>query len=448
MACRLFVTPCSLRTPPRGMNCPIGASGRASGARWRPSRNWNWNQTRTGTCSRPESRGARRDNAPRRGQEEAHRSRPPAGGHQQSLRPGEVHPSRPPEHPASVVGAATLGGGAGGHFRADGHALDRLSSRRGSIMAEVTSFFAHGSRWVRADFHLHTRLDREFKDTGTEQDFVTRYVAALKEADIHVGVITNHNKFDREEFKAIRRAAKRESIYLIPGVELSVKDGRNGIHTLVAFHDDWVDNQENKDHINTFLGLTFAGQAGYENSNARSNHDLQQTLRELDKFEKDYLLIFAHVEEENGLWSALDGGRITELGENELFRSRTAAFQKVRTRDTREKVKGWLGGWYPSEVEGSDPKAIIEIGRGDPTFIKIGAFTFEAVQFALKPGAERLSGKAVPRQVHSWVRSLRFEGGILDGKRVDLSEEMNCLIGIRGSGKSAILESLRCALAV
>jgi len=313
-------------------------------------------------------------------------------------------------------------------------------------MAEVTSFFAHGSRWVRADFHLHTRLDREFKDTGTEQDFVTRYVAALKEADIHVGVITNHNKFDREEFKAIRRAAKRESIYLIPGVELSVKDGRNGIHTLVAFHDDWVDNQENKDHINTFLGLTFAGQAGYENSNARSNHDLQQTLRELDKFEKDYLLIFAHVEEENGLWSALDGGRITELGENELFRSRTAAFQKVRTRDTREKVKGWLGGWYPSEVEGSDPKAIIEIGRGDPTFIKIGAFTFEAVQFALKPGAERLSGKAVPRQVHSWVRSLRFEGGILDGKRVDLSEEMNCLIGIRGSGKSAILESLRYAL--
>lgn len=313
-------------------------------------------------------------------------------------------------------------------------------------MAEVTSFFAHGSRRVRADFHLHTRWDREFKDNGTEQDFVARYVAALKQADIRVGVITNHNKFDRDEFKAIRKAAKKEDIYLMPGVELSVKDGRNGIHTLVVFQEDWVDNRENTDHINSFLGLTFAGQSGYDNSNARSNHDLLETLRELDKFERDYLLIFAHVEEDNGLWGALDGGRITELGENELFRSRTAAFQKVRTREKREKVKGWLGAWYPPEVEGSDPKAISEIGRGDPTFIKIGAFTFEAVQFALKPGAERLSGKAVPRQVHSWVRSLRFEGGILDGKRVDLSEEMNCLIGVRGSGKSAILESLRYAL--
>lgn len=313
-------------------------------------------------------------------------------------------------------------------------------------MTENTFFFSHGGRWVRADFHLHTRRDKEFKDVGTEQDFVARYVAALKQADIRVGIITNHNKFDRDEFKALRKAARKEDIYLMPGVELSVKDGRNGIHTLVVFHDEWVDNRENADHINSFLGLTFAGQTGYDNSNARSNHDLLETLRELDKFEKDYFLIFAHVEESNGLWGGFDGGRITELGQNELFRSRTAAFQKVRTRDLRAKVQGWLAGWYPAEVEGSDPKAMDEIGHGEQTFIKIGAFTFEAVQFALKPGADRLSNEAVQRLVHSWVRSVSFEGGILDGKRIDLSDEMNCLIGIRGSGKSAVLECLRFAL--
>jgi len=313
-------------------------------------------------------------------------------------------------------------------------------------MHEITNFFSHGCRWVRADFHLHTRQDKEFNDAGSEQDFVSRYVAALKQAGIRVGVITNHNKFDWDEFKALRKSANKEDIYLMPGVELSVKDGRNGIHTLVIFHEDWVDNRENADHINSFLGLTFAGQTGYDNSNARSNHDLLETLRELDKFAKDYLLIFAHVEDDSGLWGALDGGRINELGKNELFYSHTASFQKVRTRDKREKVKGWLGAWYPSEVEGSDPKTLDEVGRGESTFIKIGAFTFEAVQFALKPGADRLSDKAVQRQVHSCVRSIRFEGGILDGKRIDLSNEMNCLIGIRGSGKSAVLECLRFAL--
>jgi predicted ATPase len=313
-------------------------------------------------------------------------------------------------------------------------------------MADETGFFSHGNRWIRADFHLHTRRDKEFKDSGKEQDFVARYVASLSSADIRVGIITNHNKFDREEFKALRKAANKENIYLLPGVELSIKDGRNGIHTLVVFHEDWVDNRENMDHINSFLGLTFAGQTNYDNSNARSNHDLLETIRELDKFERDYLLIFAHVETDNGLWGGLDGGRITELGRNELFRSHCDAFQKVRKRSLREKVQGWLDGRYPSEVEGSDPKSMDEIGRGEQTFIKIGAFTFEAVQFALKPGAERLSGEAVQKQVHSWVRSIRFEGGMLKGKHVDLSSEMSCLIGVRGSGKSAVLECLRYAL--
>ena len=313
-------------------------------------------------------------------------------------------------------------------------------------MAETSNFFAHGSRWVRADFHLHTRQDREFKDDGTEQDFVARYVAALKEADIRVGVITNHNKFNLEEFKAIKKAAKQQDIYLLPGVELSVKDGANGIHTLIVFREDWITNQEQADHINGFLSVTFGGQANYDNNNARSNHDLLETLRELDKFQRDYFLIFAHVEAENGLWGGMKGGRIQELGKNELFVGKTAGFQKVQTRDLRQKVQGWLGGWYPSEVEGSDPKAMAEIGRGETTFLKIGAFTFEAVQFALKPGADRVAQAQPSRQPHSWVRSIRFEGGILDGKRFDFSDHLNCLIGTRGSGKSAVLEALRYAL--
>jgi chromosome segregation protein len=313
-------------------------------------------------------------------------------------------------------------------------------------MAEENSFFAHGSRWARADFHLHTRRDKEFKYALPENNFVGDYIASLKQVDIRVGVIANHNKFDLDEFKALRKAARKEDIYLMAGVELSVKDGSNGIHTLVVFREDWIDNKENADYINNFLGLTFAGQTGYDSSNARSSHALIETIRELDKYGKDYFLIFAHVEDSNGLWDGLDGGRIAEFGKNQEFRLRTAAFQKVRTRDKREKVKGCLENWYPAEVEGSDPKSMVEIGRGKATFIKVGAFTFEAIQFVLKPGADRLCQDTVQKQLHSWVRSIRFEGGILDGKRLNLSSEMNCLIGIRGSGKSAILECLRYGL--
>ncbi|MCH5036865.1 AAA family ATPase, partial [Listeria monocytogenes] len=36
-----------------------------------------------------------------------------------------------------------------------------------------------------------------------------------------------------------------------------------------------------------------------------------------------------------------------------------------------------------------------------------------------------------------------FLGGKLDGKKIYLSPELNCLIGIRGSGKSSIIEAIR-----
>jgi len=65
--------------------------------------------------------------------------------------------------------------------------------------------FAHGSAWVRADFHLHTKADKEFKYNGDENAFVGAYVDALKKADIRLAVITNHNKFDADEFKALRK---------------------------------------------------------------------------------------------------------------------------------------------------------------------------------------------------------------------------------------------------
>jgi len=110
--------------------------------------------------------------------------------------------------------------------------------------------FKHGSIWTRADFHLHTKADKEFLYSGEENAFVTSYVEGLKQACIGVGVITNHNKFDAGEFKALRKKALKEEIFLLPGVELSVNDGSNGIHSIIVFSDDWI--ADGNDYINQF----------------------------------------------------------------------------------------------------------------------------------------------------------------------------------------------------
>lgn len=307
--------------------------------------------------------------------------------------------------------------------------------------------FSQGTTWLRADFHLHTKSDKEFVYDGEENGFVTEYITALKIQDIRVGVVTNHNKFNISEFKALRKNARKEEIFLLPGVELSVNDGANGIHTLIVFSDDWL--AEGQDYINQFLNVAFVGKtpSQYEQENGRSSLDLLTTLKKLEGYHRDFFVVFAHVEQNSGLWNELDGGRLEEIGNDKMFKRRSLGFQKVRTRDLRGKVQKWFKDWYPAEVEGSDCKSIASIGAGEKCYLKLGSFTFDAVKFSLTDKLSRVSPLPIEHK-HSFIRSIRFNGGTLSGKELHLSPELNTMIGIRGSGKSSIIEVLRYVLEI
>ncbi len=312
--------------------------------------------------------------------------------------------------------------------------------------------FQNGAVWLRADFHLHTKADGEFTFSGDDNYYNSSYVEALEKADIRIGVITNHNKFDKVEFDALRKTAKKRGIFLIPGVELSVNDGANGIHVLIAFNEQWLENGQ--DYINPFLTSMFPGKTPqqFQNENGRSDKNILQVVEELEKIGRDYFLLFAHVEDSKGLWSEMAGGKLSDWTEKryDAVRGRTFGFQKVRThevpeRPCRTKVKHWLGDWYPAEIEGSDPKKLEELGKGESCYLKLGALSFEAVKFALTDQTDRVA-KKVERYKHSHIKSIHFEGGTLSKKTIHFSPELNTLIGIRGSGKSSILEVLRYAL--
>jgi hypothetical protein len=100
--------------------------------------------------------------------------------------------------------------------------------------------------------YLHTKADREFIYTG--DDFVNDYIGKLTEQNIGIGLITNHNKFDKGEFTALKKKAGENNIGLFAGVEFSLKEG---IHILIAFDDAWYKGQT--DHINQFLDTAFYG---------------------------------------------------------------------------------------------------------------------------------------------------------------------------------------------
>ncbi len=318
-------------------------------------------------------------------------------------------------------------------------------------MKKDIEIFKNGSTWLRADFHLHTKADKEFVYNGEDNSFVSDYVNQLSEENIGIASVTNHNKFDFNEYQALARKSIRQEIYLLPGVELSVNDGANGIHCLVIFNPlEWLEN--NTDYINQFITQTFAGKQNFENENGRSNDNLIETIKKLDAFGKDYFIIMAHIESGSGFYKELNGGRITELGKQPIFRKAVLGFQKVRTRDIIAKLNLWLENELPAFVEGSDAKKIEEIGMGNSingvtqkTYLKIGAFNFEAIKYALLDQKYRQATETT-EPTNGYIKSISFKGGKLDGSTLHLNHSMNNLIGIRGSGKSSILEAIRYSL--
>ena len=304
--------------------------------------------------------------------------------------------------------------------------------------------FETGLQYDRADFHLHTGKDKEFVYSGEQNSFVSDYISALKAANINIGIITNHNKFDKEEYKAIRRAAKKQDIFILPGVELTIKEGANGVHTLIVFNpDEWLEDGNN--HIQTFLTAAFATIPNPENRNTKSVYDLKDVFEQLDAYGRDYFIVFAHVDQNSGLFSECKGGLLESLAGFAPFKNRVLGLQKSRTRDNLKQFERCCG-YLPALVEGSDPKCIKDIGKGDKcTYLKIGEYSYAAIKFALQDHRDRVS-ENVPDCKHGFIESISFQGGKFDGQTITFSCELNTLIGIRGSGKSSILEAIRYVL--
>ena len=315
--------------------------------------------------------------------------------------------------------------------------------------------FKNGSTWLKADFHLHTNSATEFKPKEDINKFPELFINKLLEQNIRMATITNHNKLDLGEFKAIRKLAEKNDIYVLPGIEFSVEQGAKGIHILIIFSDNWIYNQENKNYIQDFIVGAFAGKSNYDTPPyANSNYNFKQTIDALNKFKKDYFIVLAHVDDNNGLYDQIEARHLEGFVKASEF-EKVLAFQKVRKRGNKLKLKTILGAEFEiAEVEGTDNAqgGLVALGISNTeqgvtqnTFIKLGDFDFDALKFALKDHKIRIS-KTIPKHSAPFITSVELKNKFWDNQIIYLNAEMNNLIGIRGSGKSSLLEAIRYGL--
>ena len=60
---------------------------------------------------------------------------------------------------------------------------------------------------------------------------------------------------------------------------------------------------EGNNFIDKFLTTAFASISNHENRNTRCEYDLKNALERLDAYNKDYFIVFAHVDQNSGIFN-------------------------------------------------------------------------------------------------------------------------------------------------
>ena len=327
--------------------------------------------------------------------------------------------------------------------------------------AELPQTPEGGATWHRLDLHLHSPGVLTFMlPQGAKREdgigLADAYIEQLATQGISIASITDYNGVNIEWFEVTAAKASNRGITLLPGVEMTFRQYRYAFHILAIFAGD-----TDLKSLNTFLRSFDKNPATplFDNRGSHRDIDLKISLTDALKDLRNQfncLLILPHPDQTNGICKNLTA----EVAAKLLMEIGPDAIEYCPDKEkNRLQSTGVLSTnfWEQiASVEFSNPKRIEEIGTQyrtngalRATYLKLSATNLDALRLALHDPQTRLSIGGIPTASHPRIRNIAISGsGFLRNLNISWSEDLNVIIGGRGTGKSAILESLRYAFAM
>jgi len=268
------------------------------------------------------------------------------------------------------------------------------------------------------------------------------------ELGIEVLAITDHNNVDG--VADFQEAAQGRPVHVFPGFELSSSEG---VHILCLYPPDSTKNELER-YLGEFAIRDTCPNTGLANQGIT---DVLNTVRG-----QGGVTIAAHATQDKGLLKALPGkariqawrnenliaiqipGSISDLkqGHREILENRNPDYFRANAPEERQAVATVNARDVVQPEDLEDPSSTCRI--------KMQEVTIEGLRQAFLDPGSRIRTNAefeeAPDRQHVNILSIGWEGGLFDGKTLHLNPDLNVLIGGRGTGKSTIVESVRCAL--
>jgi ABC-type lipoprotein export system ATPase subunit len=299
-----------------------------------------------------------------------------------------------------------------------------------------------GARFYRCALQVnpYAYLERYKKPSpfASEPDYNAAIVQTCLDIGIEVIGITDHYRV--RDSAGLVRAARAAGIHAFSGFEAVTKDG---VHFLCLFDPDKDDSLER-----------FIGECGIHDTDQDSPTGSLDALELLDCADKwGATCIAAHVTHNGGLLKSLSGQSRINVWTSPLLLACAlpgpvkdapdSICPMLENRDAQHKRSRQLAIINASDV--NDPEDLRK--DGSSCLIKMSNVSVEAFRQAfLDPESRiRLHSDSQPES-HAEFLAITWEGGFLDDTSVHFNENLNVLVGGRGTGKSTMIESMRYVL--
>lgn len=302
-----------------------------------------------------------------------------------------------------------------------------------------------GARFYRCALQVNPfeYLVRHNKPTtfSKEADYNAAIIKTCRNIGIEAIGITDHYRV--RSAQSLIEAAQAAGIIAFPGFEAVSKDG---VHLLCLF-----DPTKDVHSIERILGD--CGIHEDKTVSPAGKYDVIEFLKESNEEHWCSICIAAHVSNEGGLLTRLSGqprvnvwtspyllacalpGPIDEAphGLRTILQNKNPYYHRDRP---------------VAVINAQDVSSPEDLEKpGASSWIKMSEVTLEGLRQAfLDPISRiRLTSDAPPEE-HTEFIAMSWQGGFLDGEAIHFNENLNVLIGGRGTGKSTIVESIRYAL--
>ena len=276
-------------------------------------------------------------------------------------------------------------------------------------------------------------------DLDSEESYNRAIVDSLREEGIEVIAVTDHYRI--KDSKSLIEAARAAGIHVFPGFEAATKDG---VHFLCLFDPDTP-----LEHIQAKIH-----DCGVHDDSKPSPLGKYDTAQ-LSEHCRDWgaVCIAAHVASGDGLLRVLSGQvSMAAWASTDLL----ACSLPGPVKDAPDDCRSILQNKDP-QYRREQPVAILncqDISRpadakkaGTSCWIKMSSVSIEGLRQAfLDPESRIRLASDPPPEDHVEFVALAWKGGFLNDAAIHLNENLNVLIGGRGTGKSSIIESLRYVL--